>query len=347
MSLAQARDRASRELATIRDGGPDMAERRRQTLAAPTVADLIRQFLEVEAPARIARGRMTERTRVEYARQSKAYVLPAIGTMRVAEVKRGHIEHMVASLLPTVRNRVLALASRLFTLAEVWEMRPAGINPVRKIERARETARDRVLSPDEMAALAGALNEAETESPAAVAVIRFLALTGLRVSEALAIQWEHVDLSSGRLLIPESKTGRKWHDVPAPALQTAHVPAPPRAVGLHLHGARANRLQDGAQGVSPCLQASWDRRRENPRFAPWGDIRRRRVWCERRRPATATRTSDSANGAPIRSRASGPRTGGPGAGRGAHGSGNGGQARRGHSASWPMTGVDKACENII
>ena len=196
-----------------------MAERRRQTLAAPTVADLIRQFLEVEAPARIARGRMTERTRVEYARQSKAYVLPAIGTMRVAEVKRGHIEHMVASLLPTVRNRVLALASRLFTLAEVWEMRPAGINPVRKIERARETARDRVLSPDEMAALAGALNEAETESPAAVAVIRFLALTGLRVSEALAIQWEHVDLSSGRLLIPESKTGRKWHDVPAPALQ--------------------------------------------------------------------------------------------------------------------------------
>ena len=154
-----------------------------------------------------------------YRHQCGKYVLPIIGGLRVADVKRGHIEGMVAPLPSTTRNRVLALASRLFTLAEVWEMRPAGINPVRKIERARETARDRVLSPDEMASLAAALKETETDSPAAVAVVRFLALTGLRVSEALGIQWEHIDLGTGRLLIPESKTGRKWHDVPAPALQ--------------------------------------------------------------------------------------------------------------------------------
>ncbi len=219
MSLAQARDRASRELATVRDGGPDMAERRRKAIEAPTVADLIRQFLEVEAPARIARDRMSERTRTEYARQSRAYVLPAIGTKRVADVKRGDVEKMVAPLARTVRNRVLAYVSRLMTLAEVWEMRPPGANPCRKIERSRETARDRILSPDEMAALARALSEAEAESPAAVAVIRFLALTGLRVSESVAIRWEHVELSTGRLLIPASKTGRQWHDLPAPALQ--------------------------------------------------------------------------------------------------------------------------------
>ena len=39
------------------------------------------------------------------------------------------------------------------------------------------------------------------------------------MSEALAIKWDHVDLGTGRLLIPDSKTGRKWHDLPAPALQ--------------------------------------------------------------------------------------------------------------------------------
>ena len=179
MSLAQARDRGSRELAAIRDGGPDIVERRRKALEAPRVADLIHQFLTVEGPARIARGRMTERTMAGYRHQCGKYVLPIIGGLRVADVKRGHIEGMVAPLPSTTRNRVLALASRLFTLAEVWEMRPAGINPVRKIERARETARDRVLSPDEMASLAAALKEAETDSPAAVAVVRFLALTGL------------------------------------------------------------------------------------------------------------------------------------------------------------------------
>ena len=220
MSLAQARDHASRELATIRDGGPDMAERRRQGLAAPTVANLIHQFLSVEGPARINRQRMSPRTLTEYRRQCSRYIEPAIGTMRVADVRRGDIERMVSPCPPITRNRVLALASRLFTVGEVWEMRPAGTNPVRKIERARETARDRVLNTDEMASLAAALAKAETTgSPAAVAVIRFLALTGLRVSEALAIQWVHLDLGTGRLLIPVSKTGRRWHDLPAPALQ--------------------------------------------------------------------------------------------------------------------------------
>ena len=56
------------------------------------------------------------------------------------------------------------------------------------------------------------------DSPAPVAAIRFLALVGLRVSEALAVRWEHVDMETGRLLIPQSKTGRRWHTLPAPAL---------------------------------------------------------------------------------------------------------------------------------
>ncbi len=218
LSLKDARERARTELAAVREG-TDLLERRRRATAAPTVADLINRFLTVEGPARIARGRMAQRTLVEYRRQCNRYVEPAIGNLHVSAVTRGDIERMVAPLPPVSRNRVLALASRLFTLAEVWEMRPPASNPVRKIERAREDARDRVFSPDEMAALAGALNEAEDASPAAVAALRFLALTGLRVGEALAIQWEHVDLSTGRLLLPETKTGRRWHDVPAPALQ--------------------------------------------------------------------------------------------------------------------------------
>ena len=217
-SLLAARARARADLAAVREG-TDPVERKRAAKTAPTVAELINIFLTVEGPARIARDRMSPRTLLEYRRQCGSYIEPAIGKLRVVDVKRGDIEKMVALLPPVARNRCLALASRLFTMAETWELRPAGANPCRKIERARETPRDRVLSPDEMAALAGALKEAETESPAAVAVIRFLALTGLRVSEALAIQWEHVDLSSGRLLLPETKTGRRWHDVPATALQ--------------------------------------------------------------------------------------------------------------------------------
>ena len=219
MSLAQARDRASRELAAIRDGEPDMAARRRQAFAAPTVADLIDQFLTVEGPTRISHGRMAKRTLQEYRKQARAYLLPALGKQRVADVKRGDVEHMVTRLPAPTRNRVLALTSRLFTLAERWQWRTQNDNPARGIERSREEARDRTMTPTELAALSGALNALEERYPAAVAAIRFAAVTGLRIGEVLAIQWAHIDFEAGRITLPKTKTGRRTHDLPTAALE--------------------------------------------------------------------------------------------------------------------------------
>lgn len=218
ISLRDARERAGRELAAIRSGDTDPLRRREQAAQAPTMAEFVDQFFSIEAPARIKRGRMKAGTVEVYQYQAGKHILPAIGNRRVEDVMRADIEKMVAPLPGTTRNRVLALASRLFNLAELWELRAPGTNPTQKVERAREEARDRVLSGEEMAQLAGALADMEAGKPAAVAAIRFLAVTGLRVGEALAIQWSHVDMETGRLLIPESKTGRKWHDLPTPAV---------------------------------------------------------------------------------------------------------------------------------
>ena len=145
--------------------------------------------------------------------------MPALGKRRVADVKRGDIEYLVASLPSVSRNRVLALISRLFTLAERWEWRRQHDNPARGVERAREEPRDRVLGPSELAALSDALAGLEDQSPAAVAVIRVAALTGLRIGEVLAMRWEHVAFETGRLALPATKTGRRVHDLPAPALE--------------------------------------------------------------------------------------------------------------------------------
>ena len=219
ISLRDARERAGTELVRIRAGEVDPLQRRRDAREAPTMAEFIDQFFGVEVPARIARGRMKPITAETYRYQSRTHILPVIGTRRVADVTRADIERMVAPLPGPSRNRVLALASRLFTLAETWELRAAGSNPTRKVERAREEARDRVLSPSEMSALAVALNRAETRSPANVAAIRFAAITGLRIGEVLTVRWEHVDFESGRLLLPETKTGRRWHDLPTAAME--------------------------------------------------------------------------------------------------------------------------------
>ena len=256
IGLREARDRAGRELAAIRVGEADPLSRRREASEALTVAELVERFLTVEGPARIERGRMTESTLAGYRHHCAKYLLPKLGKKRVADVKRGDVEHLVAPLPGVTRNRVLALVSRLFGLAERWEWRAQHDNPARGIERAREEPRDRVLAPSELSALAAALDELEGESPAAVAAIRVAALTGLRIGEVLAMRWERVDFESGRLTMPATKTGRRVHDLPAPALET--LAAMPRLNDWCFTTGRASLTYKTARNVfvRACRRAS-------------------------------------------------------------------------------------------
>lgn len=222
LSLKAARERAAEELAAIRAGRPHPLERRREANTAPSVADGLDRFFTEFAPARIGIGRMSERTVKEYRKQADRYLVPALGKRKIRNVARRDVEAMVEPLPMVQRNRVLALVSRLFTLFETWEWRPQNTNPARGIERAREEPRDRTLSEAELFALAQALRHWEDRRPTQVAAIRLAAVTGLRIGEILAIRWEHLDLETGRLTLPKTKTGRRFHDLPAAALAVLH-----------------------------------------------------------------------------------------------------------------------------
>ena len=220
MSLREARDRARVELVRIRDGEPGPIERRRESLEAPTVNDALERFFGETVPSRIASGRFSERTGREYRKHARRYVEPALGTMQVAAVTRDDIEKLAATLAdrPSQRNRVLAFMSTLFSWAERWEWRPQHTNPVRGIERGLEKPRRRILSKDEFAALSKALEDAKEQRGPSVAAIRVAALTGLRISEVIAMRWSDVDLGTGRVHLPSTKTGARVHDLPAAAL---------------------------------------------------------------------------------------------------------------------------------
>ena len=90
---------------------------------------------------------------------------------------------------------------------------------------------DRTFSATELSALAEALGRWEDQHPAQVAAIRLAAVTGLRIGEILAIRWEHLDLDTGRLTLPATKTGRRQHDLPAAALAILIDPAPNQRMG--------------------------------------------------------------------------------------------------------------------
>jgi integrase len=55
-------------------------------------------------------------------------------------------------------------------------------------------------------------------APSAAAALRLLLFTGCRLREILHLQWEHVDIERGCLLLPDSKSGRKTVNAPAIAV---------------------------------------------------------------------------------------------------------------------------------
>jgi len=142
--------------------------------------------------------------------------------MKADAVTREDVMRLHHSLrkTPYEANRVLALLSKLFNLAEAWRVRPLHSNPCAHVKRFAERKRERFFSAEELRRSGKALADAErgrTENPGAIAAIKLLALTGCRRGEVLALRWEHVDLETGVLRLPDAKAGARVVALGAPA----------------------------------------------------------------------------------------------------------------------------------
>ena len=201
-----ARRRALVILAEVWNGGDPMAAREAER-AAISVKDLCDRFLEEYAEIHCKPSTVRE-----YGRVLRKIIIPFLGRRKAADVRRRDIAALHYRLrdTPYQANRTLALLSKLFNQAEVWELRPDGSNPCRHVRRYREESRERFLNAEEFQRLGRVLDEvlAEgSESHSTVTAIRLLMLTGCRLSEILTLRWAHVDLAAGELKLPDSKTG--------------------------------------------------------------------------------------------------------------------------------------------
>ena len=201
-----ARWRALAILAEVWKGGDPVAARDVDR-AATSVADLCERFLEeyVEIHCKPSTVR-------EYSRLLRRIVVPAIGRRKVADIRRRDVAALHFNMRVTryQANRTLALLSKMFNMAEIWELRADGSNPCRHIRRYREENRERFLSAEEFQRLGKVRHEAcadGSESHSAVTAIRLLMLTGCRLSEILTLRWAYVDLAAGVLKLPDAKTG--------------------------------------------------------------------------------------------------------------------------------------------
>jgi integrase len=214
-SIVGAREEARRLKRDI-DGGGDPLANIEAERGAPTVADLIERFLAEHV------SRKRPHTQYDYRNVIARHIAPALGRLKVAEVTYSDIDALHRKITKaghhTQANRVVAVVSKMFSLAIRWRMRAD--SPAKGIERNAEHKRTRYLTPIELARLTDAL-EAHPDRQA-VDIFRLCLLTGCRSGEAMKARWDDIQLAAGIWNKPGSTTKQKTtHIVPlnAPAKQ--------------------------------------------------------------------------------------------------------------------------------
>jgi integrase len=207
MTADEARKQARELLVSVQKGENPSEEARTQRLA-PTMSALCERFMDEHV-----QHRCKPSTQGEYRRAVELFIKPEIGSHKVQDVTRADIArlHYKHRDTPYQANRTLGVLSKLFNLAEVWNLRPDGSNPCRHVRKYREEKRERFLSPDELNRLSMALNDAERDGSEGVyfiAAIRLLILTGCRLGEIQTLKWSYY-VQPGYLALPDSKTGAK------------------------------------------------------------------------------------------------------------------------------------------
>lgn len=247
----QARNEARRLRGLIASGeNPALARSHERSI--PTVAELGARYLED-----YARPHKKASAFAQDQRNLQNHIIPLMGSLKASEIERQDVARVMRDIAAgktakdektklqgrrivrggeIVANRVHALLSKMFQLAEDWKFRPSGSNPCRGAKRFAEHKVERFLTSEELARLGNALNAAKnghlvvdpdakapekrkrggqkkiglrSENPRAVAAIELLLLTGCRLGEVLNLRWSQVDFERRFLLLPDSKTGAK------------------------------------------------------------------------------------------------------------------------------------------
>jgi integrase len=162
-------------------------------------------------------------TQRDYRRYWDQVLAKQFGAHPISEVTRADVDKFHKSLkaTPYEANRILALLSRLMSLAEAWNLRVQGTNPCRYVQRFKEDARSRYLSATELTTIGNALKElVDTKEllPDQANAIRLLLYTGARLNEMLMAKVEWVDWDRHVIELPDSKTGKKQLYLSDPAI---------------------------------------------------------------------------------------------------------------------------------
>lgn len=231
----KARDLAQDKLSAVKHGADPSAERHAARTAL-TISELCDEYMQAAraglVTTRFRRPKRASTVAIDAGRIER-HIKPQLGTVRADKLARRDVQRMADAIAEgktaaTIKTkargkavvtggagtaaRVVELLGGIWTWAEKRGL-VSGPNPAHGVETTRGEAKDRVLSPAELKILGKVLKAKEETSPAAVAAVRLIALTGLRREEACSLKWEEVDEGSSCLRLATTKTGRSTRPI--------------------------------------------------------------------------------------------------------------------------------------
>jgi integrase len=259
LTLDQARDRALKARAAVRDGTDPLEEKRRAS-AAKTFGELAEQY--VEAYARHHKKTWeTDRDRL------KRHIPAGWRSRKVGDIAREDVESLhkaIGKTRPYEANRTLDLLRVVFRQAKLWHALDIGAeNPAEGVQKYPEKKRKRWAREHELPAIAAAIDE-EVSVYVRAALWLYL-LTGMRKTELLEARRDQIDWNRGMLELPDTKSGEtQFVSLSAPALAILQsVPAQDGSPFI-LPGAR-----EGGHLVN--IAKPWRRVRDRATVILWAD----------------------------------------------------------------------------
>jgi integrase len=184
------------------DPGDVEVQQRKAERVAETVEELAEAYLEKWARPR-------KRSAAEDERILRKDVLPVWGRRKAKDIARRDVIALLDAIVdrgsPIAANRTLAVIRRVFGWALSRDIVPT--SPCVAVKApAKERRRDRVLTPDEIAAFWRALENTEIAiSPGIRLALEFQLVTAQRKGEVIGAEWSEFDLDERVWTIPAEK----------------------------------------------------------------------------------------------------------------------------------------------
>jgi integrase len=237
-----AREEAKRLLGDVARN-LDPASNKKTARTAQSVSELCDRYLADAEAGRLLTRRKTSKKAstlaIDRGRIAR-HIKPLIGTLKVASVTPEDIDALLHDIaagktsadiktgprgFARVRggkgaaNRAVRLLGGIFTYAVARRMRTD--NPCRGVVQFADGRRERRLNDQEYGQLGDALRQASDTNmwPAAVAVARFLSVTGWRSGEALSLRWDEIDFDRRTAMLGDTKTGQSMRPLSTTACE--------------------------------------------------------------------------------------------------------------------------------